>query len=67
MNKETKFAVYSMAIVDKSRLRKIERDNDDWHYDPRIGKGNQVGDELYEQNDWDRGHLTRRYDVCWGD
>ncbi|MFB5676110.1 DNA/RNA non-specific endonuclease [Paenibacillus terreus] len=67
MNKETKFALYSIAIVDKYKHRNIERGNNDWHYDERIGKNNQVGDELYEQNDWDRGHLTRRYDICWGD
>ncbi|GAC43327.1 DNA/RNA non-specific endonuclease [Paenibacillus popilliae] len=65
MNKETKFAVYSIAIIDKSKFRRIKRKNS-WHYDPRIGKDNQVGNELYAQNVWDRGHLTRRYDVCWG-
>lgn len=67
MNKETKFAIYSAAIVDKSKHRDIPRNNHDWHYDARIGVQNQVGNELYEQNDWDRGHLTRRYDVCWGE
>ncbi len=67
MNKETKFAIYSAAIIDKSKHRDIQRDNDDWHYDTRIGVQNQVGNELYEQNDWDRGHLTRRHDVCWGE
>ncbi|WP_373231760.1 DNA/RNA non-specific endonuclease [Cohnella sp.] len=67
MNKETKFAIYSAAIIDQSRHRDIQRDNNDWHYDTRIGVQNQVGNELYEQNDWDRGHLTRRNDVCWGE
>ncbi|WP_180234189.1 DNA/RNA non-specific endonuclease, partial [Bacillus cereus] len=38
-----------------------------WHFDPRIDKQYQCGDELYENNDLDRGHLVRRRDPIWGD
>ncbi|QQE76590.1 DNA/RNA non-specific endonuclease [Brevibacillus composti] len=26
----------------------------------------QIGNEFYRQNDYDKGHLTRRKDICWG-
>jgi len=67
MNKRRKFAVYSAACVDKSRFVNIPRTNRLWHLDDRIGAMNQVGPEYYAQNDYDKGHLTRRRDVCWGE
>jgi endonuclease G len=35
--------------------------------DPRIDTKFQVGNELYERNKLDRGHLVRRLDPAWGD
>lgn len=67
MNKRLKFAIYSAACVDESKFIDVPRDNVSWHFDDRIGVENQVGPEYYAQNDFDKGHLTRRKDVCWGD
>ncbi|EMT53364.1 hypothetical protein I532_05110 [Brevibacillus borstelensis AK1] len=67
MNQRRKCAIYSAACVDESRMVQIPRDNKSWHFDPRIGEENQAGHEYYAQNDFDKGHLTRRKDVCWGD
>lgn len=67
MNKRTKFAIFSAACVDKDRAVNVPRDNTSWHFDYRIGPENQVGPEYYTENDYDKGHLTRRRDVCWGD
>lgn len=67
MNRRRKFAVYSAACVDESRLINVPRDNQSWHVDDRIGAENQVGPEYYAQNEYDKGHLTRRRDVCWGE
>src|SRR5829696_1295249 len=36
-----------------------------WKLDDRLGN-NQIGPEAYEDNDWDKGHLVRREDMCWG-
>ncbi len=36
-------------------------------YDGRIELQYQLGDELYANNDLDRGHLVRREDPVWGD
>ena len=67
MNKRRKFAIYSAACVDESKFVNVPRDNRSWHFDDRIGTENQVGPEYYANNDYDKGHLTRRRDVCWGD
>jgi endonuclease G len=67
MNERLKFAIYSAACVDESKLIDVPRDNKSWHFDDRIGVENQVGPEYYADNDYDKGHLTRRKDVCWGD
>ncbi|QRG66454.1 DNA/RNA non-specific endonuclease [Brevibacillus choshinensis] len=67
MNQNTRFAIFSAANVDISQAREVPRDNSSWHFDDRIGRENQVGPEFYAQNDYDKGHLTRRRDICWGD
>lgn len=46
--------------ADVPRLRK-------WHYDKRISRDYQYGDEVYDDNDLDKGHLVRRLDPVWGD
>nr|WP_173712413.1 DNA/RNA non-specific endonuclease [Clostridium beijerinckii] len=65
MNEKTKFAIYSVCNIDENKYVKISR-TDDWHFDQRIKEENQVGNEFYRNNYLDRGHLTRRKDVCWG-
>ncbi len=39
---------------------------DDWFLDPRIPAGAQCGNELYRNNNLDRGHMVRRLDPVWG-
>ena len=41
-------------------------EQDKWFFDPRIDRAEQVGDELYASNPFDRGHLVRRLDPAWG-
>lgn len=65
MNKRRKFLIYGANNVDKNLMKNIER-TDMWHFAPCIGEENQVGNELYRNNPWDRGHMVRRKDVCWG-
>ena len=66
MSRGRKFAIYTAANVDGRDLRFIPRSKDRWTYDPRIPRSAQVGDELYRDNDLDRGHLVRRLDPVWG-
>jgi len=34
--------------------------------DPEYERDAQVGNEAYENNPFDRGHIARRADLCWG-
>lgn len=65
MNKALRSAIYVASNINKDQLKDVAR-GDYWHYDERIGKENQIGNEYYKNNDWDRGHLGRRRDLCWG-
>lgn len=67
MNKERRFAFFTATNIDGDQSKMIKRAKDAWYYDPRIEKSEQVGNELYLNNDLDRGHLTRRLDPVWGD
>lgn len=55
----------------------LERGRDKWSFDPRLPENEQAGEWLYAQegavalgeasgNFFDRGHLVRRADPCWG-
>ena len=37
-----------------------------WRVEPRIDPGHQLGNAYYLNNDYDKGHLTRRDDAAWG-
>jgi endonuclease G len=68
MSKRRKLAYFTAVNIDGAkREHEVERENDRWFLDPRIGKDEQVGEAVYAQNDLDRGHLVRRLDPAWGD
>ncbi|MGG3159773.1 DNA/RNA non-specific endonuclease [Priestia megaterium] len=66
MSKSRRLAYYTVVNIDGSNFKDIGRD-DNWNFDPRIDKQYQCGDELYKNNDLDKGHLVRRRDPVWGD
>jgi len=45
--------------IDGAGLRDLDR-VDAWHLDPRVPADQQTGEEVYADNDLDRGHLVRR-------
>jgi len=67
MSTTHRFAIVTAVAVDGRRRLPIDRSNDSWAFDPRLPEGVQVGEELYANNDLDRGHLVRRLDPDWGD
>lgn len=67
MNKFRKLAFFTAVNIDGNTSKSPNRANDKWFYDPRIKRDEQVGNELYEDNPLDRGHLVRRLDPAWGD
>jgi len=66
MHKARRFAIYSAANVDFSGRFQLTRPKDVWRFDPRIAPEAQVGEAFYENNQFDRGHLTRREDQEYG-
>jgi endonuclease G len=68
MSKSTKQALYSAANIDIEHEEKVpSKKGRKWFVDPRIGKENQITNSAYKHSPWDRGHLTRRTAVTWGD
>jgi endonuclease G len=65
VNRKRRLAFFTAANIDGRLARSIERARDKWAFDPRIGRGEQVGNELYGRP-FDRGHLVRRLDPAWG-
>ena len=66
INQERRMALFTASNIDGDQSRKIKRKNDKWAFDPRIDKKFQIGNDLYKDNDLDRGHLVRRLDPTWG-
>ena len=66
LHKARRFAIYSAASIDFSGRFAIPRGKDVWRVDPRIDAGLQVTGACYQNNQFDRGHLTRREDLEYG-
>lgn len=65
LHRERGTAIYSACNVDgKRRVMGIKRPKK-WHFDDRA-VGVELGPEAYSEV-WNRGHLTRREDVIWGE
>lgn len=64
MNGERQLAFYAAANIDGNELRRPRRIKS-FKLDPRLAEGKQAGEDLYFDNDLDRGHLIRRLDPCW--
>jgi endonuclease G len=67
MSASRRLARYTAVNIDGRRRIEIERGGDRWLLDPRLPAGAQIGNELYLDNQLDRGHLVRRRDAGWGD
>ncbi len=52
--------------IDGGRLRRLSRKGIRFELDPRVPEQFQHGNELYRNNNLDRGHLARRADLTWG-
>ena len=66
MSKSRRFARLTAVNIDGGQSVEFDRENDAWSFDPRIDKKFQVGNALYADNPFDRGHLVRRLDPVWG-
>ncbi len=70
-----KFPYYTACNIKGDLFKDIKRDTlfsgkgDTWSKDDRIPLDEQFGSELYgaDKSDFDKGHLTKREDVQWGE
>ncbi len=68
VSRSTRQAIYSAANVDLNAVQTVSgAKGRKWFIDSRVGSENQVTNEAYTHTPWDRGHLTRRTAVAWGD
>lgn len=66
MHRERRMSIFTACNIDGAQSLKIVRQGDKWYIDPRIPADVQLGNELYKNNDLDRGHMVRRLDPVWG-
>ncbi|WP_273513650.1 DNA/RNA non-specific endonuclease [Phreatobacter oligotrophus] len=66
MHKDRRLAMFSAANVSFGHRYEMARTRDVWRLDPRIRKEHQLDGFYYANNQFDRGHLTRREDLEWG-
>ena len=68
MNRERRLAYFTAVNIDGRQEKDMSRDDfkDAWFVDPRIGANEQLQNDLYLRNPFDRGHLVRRLDPVWG-
>ncbi len=58
-------ALFAAVNIDGRELRRVPR-RERWLIDERFADAHQLGNEIYKNNDIDRGHLVRRLDPVWG-
>lgn len=65
LNPVRRLAAVAAVNIDGESLRELPREGE-WFLDDRVPAAEQCGNELYRDNDLDRGHLVRRRDPQWG-
>ena len=63
---DRRLAAVSAVNIHGALLRDIQRTRDVWVLDSRVPVADQLDNVVYDANDFDRGHLTRRRDPGWG-
>jgi endonuclease G len=66
MHRQRRLALFTVVNIDGRLSQSPTRESDRWFFDPRLDQSEQTSGELYEDNDFDRGHLVRRLDPAWG-
>jgi endonuclease G len=64
MSASRRFCRWVAWNVDGMQIKKLARGG--FRFDPAYDRSVQVGDEIYHNNQIDRGHIARRADLTWG-
>ncbi|XVQ07527.1 DNA/RNA non-specific endonuclease [Spirillospora sp. CA-255316] len=67
MHRRRRLALFTACNIDGKRSQRPRREGDRWIFDPRLPAAEQTGEDVYRDNELDRGHLVRRLDPAWGD
>ena len=65
MNKTTRQPVFTALNIDQNLFRQT-KSKGYWKYDSRAGRENQLTNDYYKKNDWDKGHMVMRWNTSWG-
>jgi len=66
MHREFRTPLFAALNIDRSKSVTTQRTSR-WNVDSRVGAENQLNNDYYRRNDWDRGHLAMRYAAAWGE
>ena len=66
MNQQRRLAFVSAVNIDGAKRVTVGDRGNNFRTDERLATDLQCANWLYEDNDLDRGHLTRRLDPVWG-
>ncbi|MGV2953414.1 DNA/RNA non-specific endonuclease [Glutamicibacter sp. AGC46] len=66
LGKSRRLARWVAWNIDGASTKRLSRSGIDFAKGPRLPEGFQSGNELYQGNRLDRGHIARRADLVWG-
>jgi len=66
MNRTTRQPMFTALNVDQNLFRKT-KSKGYWKIDSRAGRENQLNNDYYRKNDWDKGHMVMRWNTAWGE
>lgn len=67
MSRSRRLSMFTAVNIAGRTLQSLDRGGDVWQLDSRIPDEAQFDNDLYVNNDLDRGHMVRRLDPVWGD
>ncbi len=65
MSEERRMPMLTACNIDGAQSRRLPRVQE-WKYDGRLDRDDQWGNDLYSNNEADKGHMVRREDPIWG-
>lgn len=67
LSKSRRLARWVAWNIDGAAIKRLSRSGIDFEKDSRLPEEFQSGNELYQGNRLDRGHIARRADLVWGE
>jgi len=65
MHRDRRSPFFAALNIDQKLVKSVTRS--DWDTDDSIGPENQLDNDYYYKNRWDKGHLAMRANAAWGE